>query len=210
MTQFHLSEDGIARECKAQTVESCTATPADQKEHYDTKEQAQKAYETKQNQDKWLGSLSKPSKQKTFTRESLLEENKAHIDRFKILELERKELIKDKLPVSEIMEKQSKTAMKILDNAWDIKELTGSPKDQRNYKLNRKNTLKTVKREMDTLLKEIQALNQFYYSQGQRFHRSQKEIWLKLQRRHRAAKNFSLDLENEINREKGKLHLVKY
>lgn len=201
MTQFHLSEDGIARECKAQTVESCTATPADQKEHYGTKEQAQKAYETKQNQDKWLGSLSKPSKQKTFTRESLLEENKAHIDRFKILELERKELIKDKLPVSDIMEKQSKIAMKILDNAWDMKELTGSPRDQRNYARNRKKTLKTIKKEINTLDKELEDLKSLYYKQGQRFYRSQKEKGIKLERRRRAAGNFLVDLQNEINSE---------
>lgn len=66
MTQFHLSEDGIARECKAQTVESCTATPADQKEHYDTKEQAQKAYETKQEQNnKFIKGLSKEEHEAT-------------------------------------------------------------------------------------------------------------------------------------------------
>lgn len=45
---YHISKDGVARQCRAKSPESCTATPADQKEHYDSKEDAQTAYENKQ------------------------------------------------------------------------------------------------------------------------------------------------------------------
>lgn len=47
MSKFHISEDGVARRCTAQSPESCTATSPDSKEHYDTQEEAQKAYEQK-------------------------------------------------------------------------------------------------------------------------------------------------------------------
>lgn len=47
MSKFHISKDGVARRCTAQSPESCTATPPDLKEHYDTQEEAQKAYEQK-------------------------------------------------------------------------------------------------------------------------------------------------------------------
>src|SRR5699024_6217498 len=47
MTRFHISKDGTARPCNAQTPEKCTATPSDQKEHYDSLEEAQKAFENK-------------------------------------------------------------------------------------------------------------------------------------------------------------------
>lgn len=56
---YHISKDGVARECRAKSPESCTATPADQKEHYDTKEEAQKAYEER-NQNSVTKSLQKP------------------------------------------------------------------------------------------------------------------------------------------------------
>lgn len=48
MIKFHTSKDGVARQCKAKTTESCRATPSDQKEHYNTREEAQKAYENSQ------------------------------------------------------------------------------------------------------------------------------------------------------------------
>jgi len=44
---YHISKDGVSRQCRAKSPESCTATPSDQKEHYDTKEDAQRAYEEK-------------------------------------------------------------------------------------------------------------------------------------------------------------------
>lgn len=47
MAKFHISKDGTARPCNAQTPEKCTATPSDQKEHYDSLEEAQKAFESK-------------------------------------------------------------------------------------------------------------------------------------------------------------------
>lgn len=47
MSKFHISKDGAPRQCRAQTPDSCRATPPDQKEHYETKEEAQKAYEKK-------------------------------------------------------------------------------------------------------------------------------------------------------------------
>jgi len=45
MTKYHVSEDGKARICKAQTPESCKATSTSVKEHFDNPEEAQKAYE---------------------------------------------------------------------------------------------------------------------------------------------------------------------
>lgn len=45
---YHISHDGVARQCRAKSPESCTATPSDQKEHYDSKEDTQAAYENKQ------------------------------------------------------------------------------------------------------------------------------------------------------------------
>jgi len=47
MTRFHISKDGTARPCNAQTPEKCTATSSNQKEHYDSLEEAQKAFENK-------------------------------------------------------------------------------------------------------------------------------------------------------------------
>ena len=47
MSKFHISQDGVARRCTAQSPESCTATSSELSEHYDTKEEAQKAYEQK-------------------------------------------------------------------------------------------------------------------------------------------------------------------
>lgn len=48
MSKFHISKDGVARQCHAQTPDSCRATSSDNKEHYETKEEAQKAYEKEQ------------------------------------------------------------------------------------------------------------------------------------------------------------------
>jgi len=47
MSRYHVSQDGVARKCTAQSPQSCTATSSDLEEHYDTKEEAQKAYEEK-------------------------------------------------------------------------------------------------------------------------------------------------------------------
>lgn len=47
MSNFHISKDGIARKCQAATPEACRATKNDMKEHFETKEDAQKAYEEK-------------------------------------------------------------------------------------------------------------------------------------------------------------------
>lgn len=44
MNKFHISKDGIARQCRAKSPEACKATPSDQKEHYDTQEEAQSLY----------------------------------------------------------------------------------------------------------------------------------------------------------------------
>lgn len=55
---YHISKDGVARQCRAKSPESCTATPADQKEHYDSKEDAQAAYEKSQEK-QTLSKLSK-------------------------------------------------------------------------------------------------------------------------------------------------------
>lgn len=40
---FHISKDGKDRQCRAQSPEACTATPAGQKEHYSTREEAKEA-----------------------------------------------------------------------------------------------------------------------------------------------------------------------
>lgn len=47
MSNFHISKDGTARKCRAQTPDACRATKTDLKEHFKTKEDAQKAYEEK-------------------------------------------------------------------------------------------------------------------------------------------------------------------
>lgn len=47
MSKYHISQDGIARRCTAQSPESCTAISSELSEHYNTKEEAQKAYEQK-------------------------------------------------------------------------------------------------------------------------------------------------------------------
>lgn len=47
MSNFHISKDGTARRCQAKTVDACRATKTDMKEHFETKEEAQKAYEEK-------------------------------------------------------------------------------------------------------------------------------------------------------------------
>lgn len=47
MSNFHISKDGTARKCRAQTPDACRATKTDLKEHFETKEDAQKAYEEK-------------------------------------------------------------------------------------------------------------------------------------------------------------------
>lgn len=39
---FHISEDGIARLCRAQSPESCTATTDDMKKHFNTRGEARK------------------------------------------------------------------------------------------------------------------------------------------------------------------------
>ena len=47
MNNFHISKDGTARKCQAKTPDACRATKTDLKEHFETKEDAQKAYEEK-------------------------------------------------------------------------------------------------------------------------------------------------------------------
>lgn len=45
MTKFHISKDGVARRCSAQTPASCRATSNDHKEHYETEKEAVKSIE---------------------------------------------------------------------------------------------------------------------------------------------------------------------
>ena len=45
MVRFHISRDGVARKCQAKTVASCRAVKKDMTEHFDTREEAQQAYE---------------------------------------------------------------------------------------------------------------------------------------------------------------------
>lgn len=61
MSNFHISKDGTARKCQAKTVDACRATKNDMKEHFETKEEAQKAYEEKMN-NKTTVSVKKQSK----------------------------------------------------------------------------------------------------------------------------------------------------
>ena len=61
MSNFHISKDGVARKCQAATPEACRATKTDMKEHFETREEAQKAYEEKM-KNKGVGSVKKQDK----------------------------------------------------------------------------------------------------------------------------------------------------
>lgn len=61
MSKYHVSKDGKARRCNAKTPETCRATSLNMKEHYSTREEAQSAYEEK-NEQIILKPLSKASK----------------------------------------------------------------------------------------------------------------------------------------------------
>ena len=74
MSKFHISKDGIARQCRAQTPDACRATKSDQKEHYETREEAEKAYEKKNTTVK---SLSKKNKNDFVTKKVSLKEQLA-------------------------------------------------------------------------------------------------------------------------------------
>lgn len=86
MTNFHISIDGIARQCHAQSPESCTATSSDQKEHFDTKKEAQISYEKSQeNKGNGIFSFKKnnrQSKRKTNT----MNRKEAHDNAIKIIQ----------------------------------------------------------------------------------------------------------------------------
>jgi len=61
MTSFHISrKDGMVRQCKAQSPENCTAdTPSEIKEHFTSKEEAEKAYEKVMEESRTPQSLTK-------------------------------------------------------------------------------------------------------------------------------------------------------
>lgn len=72
---YHISKDGVARQCRAKSPESCTATPADQKEHYDSKEEAQAAYEKSQDKESFYNLSKNPSENTERHYKNISEDN---------------------------------------------------------------------------------------------------------------------------------------
>lgn len=48
MSNFHISEDGVARRCSAQSPATCRVTKGENEQHYETASEAQQAYEKHQ------------------------------------------------------------------------------------------------------------------------------------------------------------------
>ena len=205
MSNFHISQDGVARECRAKTPESCTATSLELKEHYSSKEEAQKAYESFQNnKGQGLQGLSKNSqKSQDFTKESLMAENSGYIQRLKELDILRKKS-KSKFETSEISAEKTKVASKLLDNAWDMKELTGSEKDLKRYKRVRNNTYKIVKKELAALEKELETWRNIHAIQDGYLDYSQIQHMKNIRKRRVSARAFMNDLKTEIIQEKNR------
>lgn len=102
MTKYHVSDDGIARVCRAKTENACRVKGALKGEHFNTSEEAQEAYETTQNpQSKSLKKKStntstkerKKLKPKDLDQDLSKEEtNQAAVTSRKVASLHKKEL----------------------------------------------------------------------------------------------------------------------
>lgn len=127
MTKFHISKDGTARQCRAQTPDSCKATPSNQKEHYETKEEAQKAYE-KNNSQSSVKSLNKNDNSFTPIIEATFEERVEKLnekvmsefpDHYSIKKLDNIEKKSDKTIIREDYNDSVREYNKFLDHRYN-------------------------------------------------------------------------------------------
>lgn len=133
--KFHISKDGTARQCRAQSPATCRATRTDHKEHYDTQEEAQKAYE-KLNESSVFNTLEKIWKEeitqkevpvdnakqidpKVTTELKLIEDNLSSLKSLALLfktEVRDFKLMKDELKLDRAKEEKAELAQRALSS----------------------------------------------------------------------------------------------
>lgn len=211
--RFHISQDGVARECHAKTPESCTAASPETNEHYATKEAAQQEYERKQSKE-WLRSVSVSSKkaqkeEPVRTKETVAFENKKYVDQIKLLEREKKQA-KTQIEKADILAQQNDALKKLLDNAWDQKEKTGSEKDLKKYKSVRNKSIKMLRKEVEMLETEQMTWETIYLEGGRFLNKRQWQRVRDVKARQKEAEVYLDDLVYEVLIEKNKLGAITY
>lgn len=211
--RFHISQDGVARKCHAKAPESCTAASPEMNEHYASKEAAQQEYERKQS-DEWLRGVSASSKkaqkeEPVSTKETVAFENKKYMDQIKLFEREKKQT-KNKSEKADILAQQNDALKKLLDNAWDQKERTGSEKDLKKYKSVRNKSIKMLRKEVEMLETEYTTWENIYFEGGKFLSKNQWQRVRDVKSRQKEAEAYLDDLVREVLVEKSKVGAVPY